>query len=290
MASAKDLRKKIRSISNTKKITRTMELVSTAKAKRAQDRLNASTPYSRALAEILENLARAGTVSHPLLESPPRAAKTLLFVITANRGLCGGYNSNVLALGARTLREEEAAGRKVEIYVAGRKGLAKCRFLKIPVAKSYLNLDDKATFEDARKVAEELLGRFATGEYLKVLVVYTHYHSAGVQRPEVLQLLPITPPQAKEEAKAAAPVDYIFEPDPRTILESLLPLSVKAAFYRVVAESATSEQIARRLAMKMATDNAEEMIHVYTRFYNRTRQAAITKELMEIVSGAEALK
>jgi F-type H+-transporting ATPase subunit gamma len=302
MASAKDLKKKIRSIANTKKITRTMELVATAKSKRAQDRVHATTPYSAALGEIMSAISRSGNIRHPLLETPSTKAPTAVLVISANRGLCGGYNTNVLALAERTIRSLEAEAGKVDIYMAGRKGIGRFRFLRIPVVQSFLNLDDRAAFNDVEVVAQGLLGRFLKGELARVLVVYTHYFSAGSQRPVVAQLLPIVPPAAGEGAartaespaagggrEAGGGEDTILEPDPATILEALLPLSVKSALYRMVLEAATSEQIARRLAMKIATDNAEEMIRHYTRFYNRTRQASITQQINEIVSGANAL-
>jgi F-type H+-transporting ATPase subunit gamma len=296
MASAKDLKKKIRSISNTKKITRTMELVATAKSKRAQDRVKASTPYSGTLAEILESLARAGTVKHPLLEVPEKPGPAVIFVISANRGLCGGYNTNLVAMAERTIRQEEKAGHQVEVYMAGRKGISKFRFLRIPVAKTFVNLDDRASFADAEKVAADLMNRFLAGEVEKIVVISTRYYSAGVQKPAVTQLLPIVPPKAEGGPGKAPPgreraaVDYLYEPDPESILGALLPLSVKTAFYRLILEAVTSEQIARRLAMKVATDNAEEMIRQYTRFYNRTRQAGITQQINEIVSGANALE
>ncbi len=197
MASSKDLKKKIRSISNTKKITRTMELVATAKSKRAQDRVKASTPYSGTLAEILESLARAGTVKHPLLAAPEKPGPVVIFALSANRGLCGGYNTNLVALAERTIRQEEKAGHQVEVYMAGRKGISKFRFLRIPVAKTFLNLDDRASFADAEKVAADLMNRFLAGEVEKIVVISTRYYSAGVQKPAVTQLLPIVPPKAE---------------------------------------------------------------------------------------------
>jgi F-type H+-transporting ATPase subunit gamma len=291
MASAKDLKKKIRSISNTKKITRTMELVATAKSKRSQARVLATTPYASAIADLLADLAGADPGRHPFLR-PPGAGKTAVLVISANRGLCGGYNSNVLALAERALREEEQAGRGVEVYMAGRKGISRFRFRGIALKERFTNLDDKATFQDAEAVAVGLMARYLAGELGKVLVVYTRYISSAVQRPVVVQVLPIEPPKAEatKEGKKARAVDYIYEPEPRRILESLLPLSVKTAIYRAVVEAAASEQLARRLAMKMATDNAEEMISFYKRTYNRTRQAGITQQINEIVSGANALE
>jgi F-type H+-transporting ATPase subunit gamma len=300
MASAKELKKKIRSISNTRKITRTMELVATVKAKRTQDKVIASTPYATALSGLLGDLARAGTVEHPLLRAPEGVLPTAIFVISANRGLCGGYNTNVLALAESVLAGEKSAGRHAEISMAGKKGIARLRFLGMAAKETFTNLDDKARFADSAAVAEELMDRFLAGEVGKVLVVSTRYLSSSSQRPEVSQILPIVPsgagPGAAGKAAPAADrgpaegVSYIFEPDPRRILEILLPMSVKAIFHRLVLESAASEQVARRLAMKLATDNAEEMIRFYNRFYNRTRQAGITQQINEIVSGANALE
>jgi F-type H+-transporting ATPase subunit gamma len=299
MASARELRKKIRSISNTKKITRTMELVATAKSKRTQDRVNATTPYAAALADLLRDLSR-GEVHHPLIDPPAAGKPTVVFVVTGNRGLCGGYNTNVLALAEKAIEDERAAGRAVEVYMAGRKGISRFRFLGIPLKERFLALDDRATFADSAAVAEGLLRRFTGGEIGKVLAVYTAYLSASVQRPEISQILPIRAPEGNGTEAAptagapggarAAGVEYLFEPDQRSILEALLPLSVQTALHRIVLQAAASEQVARRLAMKLATDNAEEMIRFYNRTYNRTRQAGITQQINEIVSGANALE
>ena len=299
MASAKELKKKIRSISNTRKITRTMELVATVKSKRTQGRVQATAPYSEALGDLLADLGRAASIRHPLLEAPERKLPTVLFVITANRGLCGGYNTNVMARADALVRAERESDRPVEIYMAGKKGIARLRFLKYEAKERFLGLDDKATFAEVEKVAEALMRRFLAGEIGKVLVVSTRYLSASNHQAEVAQLLPIAGGGAQDKGgknaagradrkDAGRAVDYIFEPDPGTILQSILPLSVKVFLFRLVVEASASEQAARRLAMKLATDNAEEMISYYSRFYNRTRQAAITQQINEIVSGANA--
>ncbi|MBI4585688.1 MAG: ATP synthase F1 subunit gamma [Planctomycetes bacterium] len=291
MASARDLRKKIRSISNTRKITRTMELVATSKAKRAQDRLKSTTPYSQKLAELLFHLFQAGTVDHPLLRTPEDKKQSALFIITGNRGLCGGYNTNVLSLAERTLAREKEAGRSVEVYMAGRKGINRFRFLRLPVKESYTQFDDRPSFSDAAALAQTFIDRFRRGEVDRVLAVSTRYLSAGSQKPELAQVLPIIlPPGAEPVKKKSAAVEFIFEPGPAAILESLLPLSVKNRIYRLLVEAAASEQLARRLAMKRATDSAEEMIKTYTRKYNRSRQAGITQQINEIVTGAQALE
>jgi F-type H+-transporting ATPase subunit gamma len=304
MASAKDIRKKIRTISNTKKITRTMEMVATVKSKRAQDRIKATTPYSQKLSEILESLARSGSISHPFLTPPEKVERTLLLIVTGNRGLCGGYNSNVLGLAEERLEGEKQAGRAADTYMVGKKGISRFRFLKLTAVKTYTHIDDRPSFKDAADLAEEFMRRFLAGEVQRVVVVASKYFSASLQKPTEFQLLPIAPPRpsaegpkggAKEkdlalkDGRAANVTEFIFEPNREEILKALLPLSVKNAIYRILVEAAAAEQIARRIAMKLATDNAEEMIKTYTRKYNRQRQAGITQQIVEIVSGADAL-
>lgn len=298
MASARDLKKKIRSISNTKKITRTMEMVATVKSKRGQDQIKATTPYSTKLSEILASLSAAGSIEHPFLKPPEKVETSIVLVITGNRGLCGGYNTNILALAERWMREEESAGRKIELHVVGKKGLARFRFLKRSVAAGYTHIDDNPRYQQAEELAEAFMGAYLEGRVQRVMLFAFRYFSAAVQRPVAIQLLPIpAAPEGGEASATKAPADkagkasveFIFEPDREAILKSLLPLSVKNAFYRVLVEAAASEQLARRVAMKLATDNAGEMIKAYTRRYNRSRQAGITQQIMEIVAGADAL-
>ncbi len=292
MASARDLRKKIRSISNTCKITRTMEMVATAKSKRAQDRVVAMLPYSKKLADILENLRAAGTVEHPLLEKREPVKRNLLLIVSANRGFCGGYNSNLLSLAERWIAQEEREGRPTDVHVSGRKGIKRLRFRQIPTVAQYTQFDDKPTFKETEELSTEFLSKFIERKVDRVVIASTRYFSLGQQKPEITQVLPIEAP--REETVLSPPkggtVDFIFEPERRVILKTLLPLSVKQVVFRLFLEAATSEQLARRLAMKLASDNAEEMIGIYTRKYNRERQAGITQQIMEIVAGAEALE
>lgn len=293
MASAKDLRKKIHSIANTAKITRTMEMVSAAKSKQTHARVEANTPYSKKLAELLVSLSRAGSIRHGLLEPKEGVARNAILVITANRGLCGGYNTNVLKLMERWVAEE-AARRPTAIDMIGKKGINRSRFRKIPLRKTYTHIQDRPTFREADEFARGYMRSFLDGEVDRVCVVSMRYISAALQRPEVTQILPIEPPpEVDVEADGArtrsTDREYIFEPDPTTILESLLPFSVSQRVYRLLVEAAAAEQAARRLAMKLATDNAEELKRMYTRQYNRQRQAGITQQIMEIVGGAEAL-
>lgn len=298
MANARDLRKKIRSISNTAKITRTMEMVATAKSKRAQSRIVAMLPYSDKLGEILRNLRDAGTVEHPLLEDREPVRRSLLLIVSASRGFCGGYNTNLLSLAEKWLVQEEAEGREVDIHASGRKGIARLRYLKRPTVAQYTHFDDRPSFKETEELSTEFLRLFLERKVDRVVVASTRYLSASVQRPRITQLLPI---EASADGGAvdggdaavstvAAARDFIFEPEREVILETLLPLSVKQVVFRLFLEAATSEQLARRIAMKLASDNAEELIGLYTRQYNRERQAGITQQIMEVVTGAEALE
>lgn len=293
MASAKDLKKKIRSISNTKKITRTMEMVAAAKSKRAQARVVANTPYSEKLAELLDSLSAAGSVDHYLLRQPDEITRNALLVVTANRGLCGGYNSNVISMMERWIASEKQAGRETDVSMIGKKGITRCRFRRIPLYAKYTEIEDRPSFSDAQELAQGFMDRFHAGEVGRVSVISTRYLSAGVQKPAVVQLLPISHASSRaggEQVAARGERPFLFEPDAATILSQLLPFAVWNLVYRLLIEAAASEQIARRVAMKLATDNAGEVIRAYTRMYNRQRQAGITQQIAEIVGGAEALQ
>lgn len=289
MASAKDLKKKILSISNTKKITRTMEMVSAAKAKQTQSRVVANTPYAEKVAEMLRSVSASARIDHDLLREPEGVSRNVLVIVTANRGLCGGYNTNVLVRAEGFLGAEREEGRETDIVMIGKKGISRFRFRKIPMVSELTHFDDRPSFQQANELARGLMGRFLEGEVGRVFVVSTRYLSAATQRPEVVQVLPIAAPHEEGEGEKKGEREFIFEPDPRTILEALLPFSVSQLVYRLLIEAAASEQIARRMAMKLATDNATELIKHYTRKYNRERQAGITQQIMEVVGGAQAL-
>lgn len=303
MASAKDIKKKIRSISNTKKITRTMEMVSTVKSKRGQDRIQAVTPYSDKLVEILRSLARSGSVTHPFLAGSPSPAESrehgdgpgeagppvLVMVITGNRGLCGGYNTNVLHMAEEVLRSERDEGHPAEVYMVGKKGISRFRFRGVAMAKTITTLGDEPCFEDVEEIAAEIIERYLAGELERVVVVATRYHSSSTQTPAAMQLLPMERPAEETTEAPAGAIEYIFEPGRDAVLDALLPYAVKTTLHRILVEARASEHIARRIAMKMATDNAEQMIRSYTTKYNRQRQAGITQQIVEVVSGADAL-
>ena len=295
MASAKEIKKKIKSISNTKKITRTMEMVAASKSKKTTRRVETTTPYFDKLGELLENLCAGQNVSHKLIEPEdgrePESAvgRRALLVVTANRGLCGGYNTNVLQLAERWMQAEKAAGRTSEVSMIGKKGIARFRFRKRPVLASYTHTADWPRFEHAEDLARGFRRRFLSGVVDEVFVASTRYFSAGMQKPVLTRLIPIARPRTDHRDVRRLSTEFIFEPDPETLLRSLLPFSIAYLLFRLLVEAAACEQIARRVAMKMATDNAEELVKIYTRRYNRQRQAGITQQIMEIVGGAEAL-
>jgi F-type H+-transporting ATPase subunit gamma len=284
----KVIRRRIRSVSSTKKITRTMEMVATAKLKAAQQRVQSSGPYLENLRQLMAEIGASGVdVSKwPYFEVRP-GKRTLLFVVTANRGLCGGFNTNLIRLARNTYRAKEADGHQVRLFVAGKKGISALRFQGFELEKTYIDeLSDRPTPADAEFFLEELATPFLANEVDEVLVVYPHWESVGRQPPTVMRLFPIAPEGAPETAGPPP----IFEPSAEEILDRLLPLYGRQLMYSVLAEAVASEQVARRLAMKQATDNASDMVTNLTRQYNRARQALITKEIAEILGGAEALK
>jgi len=286
---ARVIRRRIVSVSNTRKITRTMELVATSKLKRAQAKVVGSGPYMNTLKEIMSRLALMDldTSQYPLFEER-EVGRVLLLVMTADKGLCGAFNVNLIRMGRQVLQRERDDGREVKLWMAGRKGISAFRFRGIGMDRQMTGLPDRPTFEDARKLADELTAPFLAGEVDKVSIVWPRFISLGKQPPTEMQLAPIPRPEAAGDASADVP--FLFEPSPEVILGKLLPLYVENMVYRVLAESVAAELIARRMAMKLATDNAEKMVKSLTLRFNKARQAQITQELAEILGGSEALK
>ena len=288
MATSKEIRNRIGSVHNTKKITRTMELVSTAKAKKAVDKVVASRPYADKIKELILSLAAQGEVAdHPLLRRHSHVRKALVVVVTANRGLCGGYNTNIIRAAVARIEEYKKQGVEVMIHLIGKKAISFFNFQKIPYAASFTNVDDKMTFADSQKFAESYMESFSLETVDKIDIIYTKYFSAAVQKPVVETVLPVEIP---EEEKGAKTLPFLFEPDPQTILQSLLPKAISINIYQSLLDAVASEQIARRIAMKSATDAASDMIKTLTLQYNRIRQAKITQEIAEIVGGAAAIQ
>jgi len=294
MAKSRELKNRIASVKNTRKITKTMEMVSTAKSKQLSDRVNASKPYSEKIAELMEGLgALKDQIDSPYLRTVSEPKKITMIIVTANRGLCGGYNTNTLKMARKAVERYKEQGREVEIHMIGKKGISYFKFLKIPVEKTYTNIDDKFTFEDANELALYFMKEFAEGRTDRVEFISTIYYTSARQIPGMTRVLPIgmdlEVSENEKTGSTSASGNMIYEPSPEVILKQLLPLVVKTMVYKLLIEAVTSEQIYRRIAMKNATDAAGEMIKVLTRIYNRARQAAITQEISEIVAGADAL-
>ncbi len=288
MATSKEIRNRIGSVQNTKKITRTMELVSTAKAKKAVDKVVASRPYADKIKELILSLAAQGEVAdHPLLRRHGHIRKALVVVVTANRGLCGGYNTNILRAAVARIDAYKKQGVEVTTHLIGKKAITFFNFQKIPYAASFTNVDDKMTFADSQKFAESYMESFSLEAVDKIDIIYTKYFSAATQKPVVETVLPVEIP---EEEKGAKTLPFLFEPDSQTILQSLLPKAISINIYQSLLDAVASEQIARRIAMKSATDAASDMIKSLTLQYNRIRQAKITQEIAEIVGGAAAIQ
>jgi len=293
VAKARELKRRIRSISSTRQITKTMEMVATSRLKKAQDRVVAARPYAAALAEVIGDLYAPELAERfPLLRRPAADAgvsrRTALVLITSNRGLCGGFNANLIREARRRLQELEGAGGAVELHLVGKKGIAFFRFTKRALASQRIDIGDRPTPAHAAEVITPLMQRFAHGELDAVEIVFAKFNSPVSTPPTVLTVLPIAPPPVPRGGGALR--FYILKPSAEAILETLLPLYVNNQMYRALVETAAGEHGARRTAMKNATDSAGDILDVLRRTYNRARQAQITQELAEIVGGAEALK
>jgi len=283
----KDIRKRIRSVTSTQKITRTMELVATSKMKRAQDRVNSALPYVGKLRELMGEISAAGgQINEPLLQVRDTVKNVQVLLITANRGLCGGYNGNCIRLCKQHIESLKAQGLGVQLDVIGRKGIGTLKYQGYSFNRTWTDLTDKPTYEDALRYVTPIRDDFLSGKVDRVDVVYTHWRSLANQKPEVMQLLPIS----KQGGGAAPKGEYIFTPSPEALLKQLLPLYLAQTMYTCLVEANAGEQVARRTAMKSATDNAGGMIRSLTRTLNRARQAQITQEIAEVVGGADALK
>jgi F-type H+-transporting ATPase subunit gamma len=295
MAKARAIVKRRKAVRNIKKITKTMQMIATAKFQKALKRAVATKPYSMKVRELVGEVAASiGEVSHPLLRRPggKDVNHTIaLIVITSNRGLAGAYNGSVLRNAGRFIREQESAGQKIDLFVAGRKGVSYFNFQRRPIAQRFDQIGDAPGFADVEKIADFFIDKFTHSQYDAVHVAYMNFVSAGVQRSEVTMLLPLATvdPSAKSEAKSGFKAVYDFIPDAQTLLAELLPMTVKTALFQYFLDATTSEHIARMVAMKSATDNADKMVKSLTMRYNRARQSQITTELSEIMGGVEAM-
>lgn len=286
MAKGQELKGRIKTVENTRKITRTMEMVATSKMKRAADRVASARPYALALGEVLAQVYTPELAERfPLLRRPVETKKAALVVLTANRGLCGAFNAGLVREARARIAEWEAQGISVELHVVGRKGIGAFRYLGRAVAEARSDISDRPSSDDAASLIDGLMTRFASGDLDAVFITYAKYKSALSTPPATEQVLPVTAP-----AGATASRDFLLAPSADAILEALLPLYVRNTIYRALVETAAGEQSARRTAMKNATDNATDMLQLLKRTYNSARQAQITQEIAEIVGGASALQ
>ena len=288
MAKGRELKGRIKTTENTRKITRTMEMVATSKMKRALDRVVAARPYAGALADVMGSLYTPELAERfPLLRQPETVRRAAVILLTSNRGLAGAFNANLIREARATIARLEGQGTTVEVHVVGRKGIGYFRYVGRDLATSRADVTDRPTAENAAELVDGLMDSFARGSLDAVYVVYARFQSALSTPPTSQQVLPVEPPAP---TKGATRRDYLLFPSAEAILAELLPSYVRNAVYRALVETAAAEQAARRTAMKNATDNAGEMLNILRRTYNRARQANITQEIAEIVGGAAALQ
>ncbi|MFM8709142.1 MAG: ATP synthase F1 subunit gamma [Planctomycetia bacterium] len=298
MAKARALDRRRRSVRNIRKITRTMELIATARFKKAMDRSVAARDYTKQLVKILENIASVGAdVAHPLLEIRPTKRAAVL-VLSGNRGLCGGYNSNIVRQAAAILGQWKSERVDADVAVSGKRGISALKFRGIEMNERYTSFEDKPAFDAVMPIGRAYLEAYAAGKIDRLDVVYTRFHSIARQEAVTEMLLPLKPPEVVG-ATAAGPSapksmlasqEYDFYPSAESILEEILPASFLSRLFKCFLDAAVSEQVARMVAMKAASENAAGLIKNLSRRYNRARQSQITGEIMEILGGVEALK
>lgn len=299
MAKARAIVKRRKAVRNIRKITKTMQMIATAKFQKALKRAVGTKPYTQKVRELVGELAATvGNVEHPLLRKPSaedRSNRIAVVVITSNRGLAGAYNGNVIRTANSFIKQREAEGKSIDLYISGKKGVTFFNYQKRPIVQRYEEFADQPKFADVDRVANYFITQFTEKKIDAVYVAYMNFISTSTQKPEVLQLLPLASVGSAKTGgegtlKGTATVQYDFSPEPRVLLDELLPLTVKTALFQCFLDATTSENVARMVAMKSATDNADKMVKALTMQYNRARQSQITTELSEIMGGVEAMK
>jgi F-type H+-transporting ATPase subunit gamma len=300
MAKARAIVKRRKAVRNIRKITKTMQMIATAKFQKALKRAVGTKPYTLKVRELVRELAASvGNVQHPLLRQPAaedRTNRIALIVITSNRGLAGAYNGSVLRTANAFIKQQEAAGKTIDLYLSGKKGATFFNYQKRPIVQRYEEFADQPRFVDVNRVADYFIDLFTSGKLDSVHVAYMNFISASTQKAEVTTLLPLAgvaggqTQAAPATLQAQQSVQYDFSPEPRVLLDELLPLTVKTALFQCFLDATTSENVSRMVAMKSATDNADKMVKALTMQYNRARQSQITTELSEIMGGVEAMK
>ncbi|MFK7821380.1 MAG: ATP synthase F1 subunit gamma [Planctomycetaceae bacterium] len=292
MANVRQLVTRLKAVKNIRKITRTMELIATSRFKRAMDRATEAAAYTKKLAEIVGDLGSADLkFTHPLLQQRETTENAVLLVLTSNRGLCGGYNGGVLRNANKTMREFEADDVNYSLEVSGKRGIKFFTFQKRELDQQYTHFEDKPTFDEVELLANRYAEDFVAGRIDRLDVAYVEFETIARQTAKVETLLPIKSLESGDgESTGGEGTDYEFEPSATEILEEIVPASFRARMFKCFLDSAVSEQIARMVAMKGATENADEMAGDLAQQYNRARQAQITSELAEIIGGAAALE
>jgi F-type H+-transporting ATPase subunit gamma len=296
MAKTRALVQRRKAIRNIRKITRTMELIATAKFRKALTRAVEADAFTRKIAELAADLsANAANITHPLLEKREHVKKAIVLVLTSNRGLCGGYNGSILREATSLVRQLKADNTALQFELSGKRAIAYFRFQGVRADQTFTHFEDKPTFGEVDVLAHRYLADYVAGRIDRVDVVYMKFLNAARQMPVAETLLPLShaAPEVRKAKSPTAPVghvEYEFVPSAKSILEELLPMSFKVRLFKCFLDAAVSEQIARRVAMTAATENSDEIIKMLSRQYNRARQAQITKEIAEVIGGAEALK
>lgn len=293
MPNLRDIQRRITSVHGTRQITRTMEMVATAKIRRAQERIEAAAPYSDSMMEVLGNVASdAGGIEHPLLKVHAVRKRVIAIVVVSDRGLAGGFNGNILRIAERFIAEQNAAGVTVDIITVGKRAQQYFQYRGIRPIAFYSDSSDKPSFARAKEIATLVISDYSKEAADEAVIMYNRFKNVAEQIPTQETVLPIAPDALTSAADEAgeAKAGYLFEPSAPVVLARLLPTYVETMIFRSLLDSAAAEQGARRRAMKSATDNATEMIGTLTRSYNRARQGAITTEIAEIVGGAAALE
>jgi F-type H+-transporting ATPase subunit gamma len=295
MANPRAIVKRRKAVRNIRKITRTMELIATARFKKAFDRATRAEAYTRKIAELAADIsASAGDVSHPLLAKHEQVKNSLLLVLTSNRGLCGGYNASILREAIQRIKAIQQEGAALHLEASGKRAIAYFRYQRIPAEATYTQFEDKVTFEEVDELASRYIAAYTSGKLDRVEVAFMKFINTARQTPVVETLLPLSEVASTDKDQAPGKrdraVEYEFLPSAGGILEEILPMSFKVRLFKCFLDAAVSEQIARRVAMKGATENAGEMIKYLTRQYNRARQSNITREISEVIGGAAALE
>ena len=292
MPNPKELDKRRKSIRNMRRITRTMELIATARFKKAMDRASAATSYTDRMTRLVADLTQSGLkVSHPLLEARDKPERGRLLVLTANRGFCSGFNGNLVRAGLSRYDELVAELPSVDVEISGKKGIAGFGYRNVEVTREFTHFEDKPAFDEVDEIATRYLDDYATGQLDRLDIVYTKFISVSRQELAIETLLPLGSLAGDDDEQAAGGSNsqYEFLPSPESILEEVVPTSFKVKLFKCFLDSAVSEQIARMVAMKAATENAGELIKELSMQYNRARQSRITSELMDVIGGVEAL-